>query len=293
MSTHYSGLYKQAANSQLGVYIFSEEIKTRASGFNWEIHEHHHADLFQLFLFQKDRAEVFLADKKMDLQGPAYVFIPPGVHHGFKYTENIEGRILTFSSYFLQHLMHEHNFKQIGATAQTFHGAPLAPKDYDTMVSLIRQADREIFHNLPGRFNALQFIFGLLLLELDRIKSHFNQPLTQANKHLDYYQAFVGLVNQHNNPFVSLQTYADAIHISQSHLNRVCRAMAGKSSLQVIHEITLNRAKSLLQHTTYGIAEVAFRSGFEDASYFIRFFKKHTGLTPQAFRVQEIGGANA
>ena len=45
-------------------------------------------------------------------------------------------------------------------------------------------------------------------------------------------------------------------------------------------------AQRLLTHTSQSIKEIGFQLGFEDPSYFVRFFRKHTGQTPVAFREQ-------
>ena len=58
------------------------------------------------------------------------------------------------------------------------------------------------------------------------------------------------------------------------------------SPMQYRDELRLTHAKECLLSGYYSVAEVAAACGFEDASYFVRFFKKHTGMTPGAFKMQ-------
>jgi len=51
-----------------------------------------------------------------------------------------------------------------------------------------------------------------------------------------------------------------------------------------INERLLKEAQSLLLHTGWSVADIANSLGFEYASYFNNFFKKHAGITPLAFR---------
>jgi AraC family transcriptional activator of pobA len=78
--------------------------------------------------------------------------------------------------------------------------------------------------------------------------------------------------------------YADALGITPSHLNTVCKQLTGKSTLEVVHERLGLAARRELAYTERNIAGVAHRLGFEDPSYFTRFFKRETGVTPGEFR---------
>lgn len=78
--------------------------------------------------------------------------------------------------------------------------------------------------------------------------------------------------------------YADWLHISPNHLSKCVRGVTGKSPARWIEESLVLEAKVLLFQSGWSVGEVAGAVGIEDASYFSRLFKKHTGLTPLAFR---------
>jgi AraC family transcriptional activator of pobA len=78
--------------------------------------------------------------------------------------------------------------------------------------------------------------------------------------------------------------YADWLHISPNHLSKCVRSVTGKSPARWIEESIVLEAKVLLFQSGWSVGEVGVAVGIEDASYFSRLFKKHTGLTPLAFR---------
>ena len=78
--------------------------------------------------------------------------------------------------------------------------------------------------------------------------------------------------------------YAGMLNISAGHLSEVVKEQSGKSAIAHIHERIVLEAKRLLFHTESSIKEVSFQLGFEDASYFNRFFKRLTGSTPLDYR---------
>ncbi|TGD78815.1 helix-turn-helix domain-containing protein [Hymenobacter wooponensis] len=88
------------------------------------------------------------------------------------------------------------------------------------------------------------------------------------------------LLNEHFRTQRSVQHYADMLHISPNHLNALCRRQLGKTASTLIQERVLVEAHRLLRHTDATVGQVADALGFEDASYFSRYFRKHTGHSP-------------
>ncbi|SNR94059.1 AraC family transcriptional regulator [Hymenobacter mucosus] len=81
-----------------------------------------------------------------------------------------------------------------------------------------------------------------------------------------------------------VSAYASQLHLSAGHLSEVVKAQSGKPAIKHIHERLVLEAKRLLFYTPQSLKEIAFDLGFSDASYFNRFFKRETGLTPAEYR---------
>ena len=78
--------------------------------------------------------------------------------------------------------------------------------------------------------------------------------------------------------------YAKMMNISAGHLSELIKEQSGKPAIAHIHERLMVEAKRLLVHTDLAVKEIAFELGFEDASYFNRFFKRLSQQTPAAYR---------
>ncbi len=78
--------------------------------------------------------------------------------------------------------------------------------------------------------------------------------------------------------------YAQHLTIHINHLNAAVRAIFDKTTSQMIAERLSNEAEILLSTTDWTMVEIASCLGFEYVTYFNRFFKKHTGWTPMAYR---------
>ncbi|WP_087938814.1 AraC family transcriptional regulator [Algoriphagus faecimaris] len=83
---------------------------------------------------------------------------------------------------------------------------------------------------------------------------------------------------------ISLEETAAVANLSKEAFCRYFKLRTRKTFTQYLLQLRINEAQKLLQETDLGIAEIAFRVGFENLSYFNRTFKKITGLTPRDFK---------
>jgi len=78
--------------------------------------------------------------------------------------------------------------------------------------------------------------------------------------------------------------YAEKLNLSLYQLNAITKLMLGKTCSVLIQDRIILETKRYLLATTYQISQIAYHLGYDDPSYFIRFFKKHTGQSPEMFR---------
>ena len=78
--------------------------------------------------------------------------------------------------------------------------------------------------------------------------------------------------------------YADLMHITSKYLTNIVRQVTGHTPKTIIDQYVILQLKMQLQRTSQSIKEIACEYHFTDVSFFCRYFKKHTGLTPQQVR---------
>lgn len=84
------------------------------------------------------------------------------------------------------------------------------------------------------------------------------------------------------------QDYAKNLNVHVNYLNRAVKEVTGKPTTAHISERIISEAKSLLQHTDWNIADIAYALGFEYPTYFNNYFKRMTGTNPKSIRAQEV-----
>lgn len=78
--------------------------------------------------------------------------------------------------------------------------------------------------------------------------------------------------------------YAERMNITSKYLTNIVRQVTGHTPKTIIDQYVILQIKMQLQNSTLNIKEIAYNYHFTDVSFFCRYFKKHTGKTPQQLR---------
>lgn len=95
---------------------------------------------------------------------------------------------------------------------------------------------------------------------------------------------FKQLVAENCKEMKQVKEYAALLNITPLYLNEIVKEVTGFSASYRINQEILLEAKRMLFYTRLDVKQIAYELGYEDHAYFSRFFKKHTGITPVAFR---------
>lgn len=143
----------------------------------------------------------------------------------------------------------------------------------------------ELFNMLALRFERgdMAFIEKGLELLLTRVRAlpslHLPPPVS----------GFLDRLFSDGRSLLTASAYAAEMNLSINYLNRVVKRSTGRPLGFWIDTARLNRAKRMLKDSSLPMIDIAAAAGFFDQAYFARFFKKHTGMTPSAFRVAMHG----
>ncbi len=131
----------------------------------------------------------------------------------------------------------------------------------------IEGLDRETASELPDAWSVL-----VGLLATDRAEGGLVQG---ARTYLE---------GHYRDPDLSLETVADHLRVTPNYLSRLLKGATGRSFVNFLCYLRMEKAKVFLEDPRLRIAEVAERVGYRDQNYFCRHFKTVTGRTPKAWR---------
>ncbi len=263
--------------------VHSERLVERSQLHDWRIHPHRHSKLTQFFFVQEGSGSARIDSIVYDISAPCVLVIPERCVHEFEWAKDSAGFVLSITSMVVNDLA-----RKIRDHGNVFakHGITAANEDSAYVEMLFAGIQREYDQNLALQELTLNYLIGLLALWLVRRTAPRSGSNAQPSRAGLHFARFRTLVDQHHKSHWALSKYANAMGITPSHLNTVCRKISNKSALEAVHERLLLAARRNLVYTEKTIAGVSHSLGFADPSYFTRFFKKHTGLAPGQFRRQ-------
>lgn len=130
----------------------------------------------------------------------------------------------------------------------------------------------------------LRVLLKRLLIKSVRIARRTMPVPDMPQSKLDTIRQFNLLVEMHFKDKHKVAAYAQLLHTTPKSLSNLFSRYHHKSPLMVIGERIALEAKRLLQFSDKNTNEIAFELGFKEASHFSKFFKKHTGKSPRAFK---------
>lgn len=246
---------------------------------------HNHA-FYHLVYFTEGSGEHVIDFVTFPVQKGMIYFMRPGQVHKWHFDEGVDGYIVNFSSTFFDQLFISSNFidqfsffDQIAA-----HQVLLLKEDTQQQVE---QVFETILYEQSEKQSSAQLMIATLLLQLfltverDNPKTVKEEPAGYNSVILRNFQKLI----EDNFKTIRLpKDYAGLLYITPNHLNALCKDYLGISAGEVIRNRIILEAKRLLINFNLSVGDIALELNFPDNSYFVKFFKKYTRTTPEAFR---------
>lgn len=158
---------------------------------------------------------------------------------------------------------------------------------------VLLEFDRTLYDILPLEKDASKLIYAcrrineyeeLISSLITATSSHIELALTKKNVLIYEAEKYI---EENFDQYITVSEVARNVGVSLSYLSRIYKEQTGKNLIQSINEKKLEKAQEYLQQTDLKIYEIADALGFENATYFSYFFKKHTGVSPKEYSDQQ------
>jgi len=246
----------------------------------------HRKDYYLFVLVRQGDSRHWIDSRSYTLKPDHFYFTVPHQVHLKEEPRPMRGLALAFTREFLQ--LEENSALlrlPILANRAGGHELRLAPADVIGIELLLRQLLQEYLGNSVWRTSMMGVLLHQLLIHLSRL--YLEQfPEEAEGQEASMLNRFLALVGERYARLHEVSAYASLLHVSAGHLGDVVKAQSGKTCIEHIQDQLLVEAKRRLLHTELPVNQIGEELGFEDAAYFIRFFKRHMELTPRTYRKQ-------
>lgn len=246
---------------------------------------------FYKIILAHGKSELQLADKIIQIKKQALIFLNPQIPYSADLSQVHHSFCVVFNQHFFHRYgnLHEYPVYQPGgihAFELTDEQVIQAEKIFQRMLE--EKASDYVYKYDVLRNLVLELIHFALKTQLNSA-TQVKHPLNAAER---IASLFTELLERHyaiddTTQQVTLRSAADFarhMNIHVNHLNRALKAATGNTTSQLIAARCLREATSLLQQSSWSVAEIAYALGFLEPAHFYAFFKKHTGASPLTFR---------
>lgn len=245
----------------------------------------HRHSFYQLIWF-KEKGRHYIDYQVIEHQENVLFFINKNQVHNFCLDSSNEGVLFHFNNIFIERfnsdLMHRFSysiFNEIGNSFVSLSSVDI--NKFEIICSLLKSeiAAKDYFHK--------EQVFALvqtLLFQIERLKKKQNRFGVDTNK--DHHTAFLfkKLIYQHINEFLALDEYCSKLGVNIKNLTSICKEFLLDTPANIIRQVKVLEAKRMLANHKITIKEVAYSLGFDQPTYFTKYFKKEVGITPKQFQ---------
>ena len=237
----------------------------------------------------KGEAEINVESKKYHIRkGDMCVVFPEDTLHIRKKSGDFKGYIIVLAPEFL-YSINIQGATQIYLYIKEHRCISLSDKEREDLTGMYEDMKRyDARADQPYRREISRHLSIALVYEVIGLYKKGEPLERQAYSRKDQlYFDFMELVQTHLKQERGIEFYADKLCISSRHLSSICKELDGQTAKKCIDEQIIIQVRMLLSTTTLTVAQIADEFNFPNASFFTRFFKEHTGITPKEYRNAE------
>lgn len=248
------------------------------------------------FLFIKNAyGHYTIDDQRFKVTASTVYFTNPGNYRIFEWEKLEHTCLITFGEGFLKEYVHEDVYRDFSfLLSEIVSPRTLTRQQFDQIEELYTLIYKEYKGNALYKYKIIGALVIALLL---KIKAYFFQdynPIYEGNRSSQIVKNFKQHIERHYRDLISgktniqlrVQDYAEMQALHVNYLSSVISNKTGKTISAWIADRTVTEAKVMLQDAHLSIKEIAGQLGFLEAPHFSNYFKKHTSMSPAAYRKQ-------
>lgn len=279
-----------------GIAVLSADMFNTANDFFWIdsleciperyplLEQPHRQTFYTLLCIERAQGTAVIDGVTIPLDYPKIICVKPGSIFSIDINNTASGHIICFTDGFFSLRYNNNALLQFPFLNKECAGyVCLEEEKAREWQQLTRFMQQEFNSQHKGADSVLRSFLNILLCNLDRL---FNPgpDIERKNNKEEKLRLFNELLNEHFIRHKTASFYAAQLNITTNYLNKLCKAYKGLSSGELIRKRITIEAQRLLHYTGLSVAEIAKELEFESASYFVTFFGKNAGMTPENFR---------
>ena len=245
-----------------------------------DLHRH---DFFFILLLKNGKGSHEIDFTQYQVLDNSVFFLRPGQVHQLELNAECTGYLLEFNNEFYH--PKDKSSSQRLRKASNKNYCKLEVNRFEKLQEILTHIFQEYTSREEGYLDIIKANLEIFFIEFVRQSQNSNSISPEISSYIqERFEEFLELLEKHITACKQVSQYTDMMSLSTYQLNEITKTSIGKTPSELINEQIILEAKRYLLATPNQIKDIADHLGYEDVSYFIRFFKKHTRFSPDAFR---------
>lgn len=200
------------------------------------------------------------------------------------FSSDLDATVIVTSKRFSENLFMFMNSSPLNAMVNRHPVVPI-PENIVPLFKDFIKSTREIISDTTNPFGSQALLYQMLLF-IHKVgykcyEPYNNEVVSRQGRMSDQ---FLALVQEHFRKERFLDFYAEKLDVTPKHLSRTIKKQTGYTAVEWIERFVILEAKLLLKSSNLNIQQIADELNFPSQSFFGKYFKKQTGMSPKDFR---------
>lgn len=247
------------------------------------LHNLHRHDFFFILALQNGFGTHEIDFKSYELQNNSVFIVRPGQVHQLYLNADCTGFLAEFDTSFYHPKDKLANQRLVKAGNKNF--CAFEEDRFKKLHDLLAYIFNEYVTMQDGYLDVIKANLDIFFIEFIRQSVNPHDISKKGSNYVqERFEEFMDLCSANINTYKQVSQYANLMNLSIYQINAITKETVGKAASEIINEQIILEASRYLLATSHQVKDIADHLGYEDISYFIRFFKKHTGYSPEVFR---------
>lgn len=275
--------HEKSANAELEILPLSDLYRGKTQDHDPQMA--HRVSFYMIICIEQGNGSHMVDFIQYPFDSGTLIFLQPDQVHAFDFAKQPTGYVVLFTQTFLDRVHTNMRLPNYTPTHLSQQHSPLLKLNKHSqarVINAINEMEIEIAHPQSDPL-IVMYLFSSLALGLHRLRPelrHDNINPEQSIKLGTFYK----LLQSHFLTIRDANWYANKLHTTYKTLNSICKLSTGLTAKQMIDAFTLIEIKRRLVISNITTQKLAYDFSFDDASNFVKYFKKHTGVTPSQFQ---------
>lgn len=226
--------------------------------------------------------------RELEFKAGDFLVVSPGTVFEFLYvSSDLDLAMLAFSNSLMESWQKE-ELLQVYLQGRLFLHLSLTEQESRRMEQIFALL-WEVVHDRPFPKESVQSLISLVFHQTDSFRGRgLEADKQKRTRQEEVFNRFLELVNKYAIHERNCTFYADRLCLTSRYLSTLVRQASGRTVMNWVNEAVVQEAKLMLRHTDKLVYQIADELNFPNASFFCKYFRRMTGMTPNDYR-QENG----